>query len=137
MRDYLAQFLLVTRVFWGFDGTLKDLYNTYNGVGQNGPTFRSPGYNGAGSCLWLNASLLQLVTVTDPFLIIAYKSFTVEAWIYANTIRYDDRYPDRSILAQHQIPLVDRSFHLVIRDQQAYLGFANDDLTGSQVRYDD
>jgi len=68
-------------IFWSFDSNYNDLYNVYNGVGINNLSFISPGYNGYGSALFLNASQSQYVLVST-FLNMTYTSFTWEIWAY-------------------------------------------------------
>ncbi|CAF3658766.1 unnamed protein product [Rotaria socialis] len=121
------------RIFWSFDNTLQDLYNNFNGVGSNGPTYTSPGYNGAGACLWLNQASSQSVSITSPILNITYTSFTFEVWLYPNTLYNGNPYTDNSIFGQCQQQVVDQCLHIVIRSQKAYFGFFGDDLVGNQA----
>jgi hypothetical protein len=133
-RHDFFRFILAIRIFWGFDGTLQDLYNNFNGVGINGPSFRSPGYNGAGSCLYLNQSSRQSVTITTPpFLNMAFTSFTLELWMYANTLRTTGSSLDNAIFGQFQQNILDKSLHIIVRNQRIYLGFYGDDAVGTQV----
>ena len=125
--------VLVSRIFWSFDNTFQDLYNGYNGVGSNTPTFSSPGYNGAGKCLSLDSASSQSVTVTSPFLNITYKSFTLEVWMYAYSLTLGG---DNSIFGQYEINTLDHALHLIIRDQYAYFGFFSDDIIGNLVSED-
>lgn len=119
------------RTYWSFDNTFQDLYNTYNGVASNAPTFSSPGFNGVGTCLSLSSSSAQSVNITSPFLNLTYTSFTFSVWIYAYTFNVGF---DSSILGQYELNTLDRALHLVVRNQRAYFGFFSDDLTGNQVR---
>ncbi|CAF2032218.1 unnamed protein product [Rotaria magnacalcarata] len=121
------------RIFWSFDNTLQDLYNNFNGVGSNGPTYNSPGYNGAGACLWLNQTLRQSVSITSPFLNITNASFTFEVWLYPNTLYNGNPYTDNDILGQCQQKAQDQCLHIIIRSQNAYFAFYSDDLKGNQV----
>lgn len=133
-RHHFVCFCLAVHIFWGFDGNLLDLYNNYNGIGINGPTYLSPGYNGAGSCLWLNQSSNQSVTInTPPFLNMAFTSFTLEAWMYANTLFNGTPYTDNAIFGQFQQNIQDKSLHVIVRSQRIYLGFFGDDAVGTQV----
>ncbi len=123
------------RIFWSFDSTLQDLYNNFNGIGTTGITYQSPGYNGAGSCLWLTRSLNQSVTITTPpFLNMAYTSFTLEVWIYAQTLCNNITCTDNAIFGQFQQNTQDQSLHIIVRNQRIYLGFFADDVSGNQVR---
>ncbi|CAM4846009.1 unnamed protein product [Rotaria magnacalcarata] len=121
------------RSFWSFDNTLQDLYNNFNGVGSNGPTYNSPGYNGAGACLWLNQTLRQSVSITSPFLNITNASFTFEVWLYPNTLYNGNPYTDNDILGQCQQKAQDQCLHIIIRSQNAYFAFYSNDLKGNQV----
>ena len=132
---FLCNFFLAVRIFWGFDGTLLDLYNNFNGIPSNGPTYLSPGYNGAGSCLWLNRSMTQSVTInTPPFLNMAYTSFTLETWMYAQTLCNTSPCTDNAVFGQFQQNVLDHSLHIIVRNQRIYLGFFGDDVSGVQVR---
>jgi hypothetical protein len=132
-KDYFARLLLAVRIFWGFDNSLQDLYNNFNGVGTNGPTYTAPGYNGAGTCLSLSQSSYQSVTIATPFLNMAYTSFTLEVWVYANTLRNSNPYTDNAIFGQFQQNTTDKSLYIIIRNQRAYFGFCSDDVVGIQV----
>ncbi|CAF1353248.1 unnamed protein product [Rotaria magnacalcarata] len=120
-------------IFWSFDSTLQDLYNNFNGIGINTPGYSSPGYNGAGACLWLNQSLSQSVTINTTFLNMAYTSFTLEVWAYANSLHNNNPYTDNAVFGQFQQNIQDHSLHIIIRNQRIYLGFFSDDLQGNQV----
>jgi hypothetical protein len=134
IRYCFVQFVLANAIFWGFDGTLQDLYNNFNGVANNGPTYLSPGYNGAGSCLWLNRSMSQSATInTPPLLNMAYTSFTLEAWMYAQTLCNSNPYTDNALFGQFQQNTMDHSLHIIVRNQRIYLGFFGDDAVGNQV----
>ncbi|CAF0805088.1 unnamed protein product [Adineta steineri] len=122
------------KAFWAFDGTLQDLYNNFNGIGRNGITYLSPGYNGAGSCLWLNRSMNQSVVINNPpFLNMSYTSLTLEVWIYAQTLCNSNPYTDNSIFGQLDQGTQDRTLHFIIRNQRIYLGFFLDDDPGTQI----
>ncbi|CAM4770536.1 unnamed protein product [Rotaria magnacalcarata] len=121
------------RIFWSFDNTLQDLYNNFNGVGNNGPTYSSPGYNGAGACILLTRSSSQSVTIASPFLNFAYTSFTLEVWMYANTLYNSNPYTDNAIFGQFDQNVLDKSLHIIIRNQRIYLGFFSDDVVGTQL----
>jgi hypothetical protein len=122
------------RIFWDFDGTLRDLYNNFNGVGFNSPSFQSPGYNGAGSCLYLNKSASQSVSITTPpFLNMAYTSFTLQSWMHAQSLCNGTGCSDNALFGQHQIFNFSRSLHIIVRNQRIYLGFFANDVSGNQV----
>ncbi len=127
-------FVPAIRIFWGFDGNLQDLYNNFNGYGNNTPTFQSPGYNGAGSCIYLNRSASQAVTVfTPPFLNMAFTSFTLEAWMYAQSLCNGTTCTDNALFGQFDQNTLDLSLHIIVRNQRIYLGFFADDVSGIQV----
>ncbi|CAF3713684.1 unnamed protein product [Rotaria sp. Silwood1] len=121
------------RIFWGFDNNLQDLYNNFNGSGINGPTYSSPGYNGAGACLWLSQASSQSVTFNSTFLNMAYTSFTWEVWLYANTLHNNNPYSDNAVFGQFHQNTLDHSLYIIIRNQRIYLGFFNDDVSGNQA----
>src|SRR5690242_6806296 len=73
-------FDIAIRILWKFDNNLDDYYNNYPGVGHNGPTYKSPGINGYGTCLYPNSSVNQSLTIySPPFLNMAYTSFSLVA----------------------------------------------------------
>jgi hypothetical protein len=109
---------------------MQDLYNVYNTVGNNGPTFSSPGYNGAGACLMLSSASSQSASVASPFLNMANKSFTLEAWIFPNSLNNPT---DTAIFGQYESSTTDRAMHINIRSQRIYFGLFADDLSGTQV----
>jgi hypothetical protein len=133
-RNLSFRYILADRIFWSFDNTLQDLYNNFNGYGQNGPTYSSPGYNGAGSCIWMTRSSSQSVTISSPpFLNMAYTSFTLEAWMYAQTLCNGTGCTDNALFGQFEQNILDHSLHIIVRSQHIYLGFYNDDAQGSAV----
>lgn len=106
---------------------MQDMYSLYNTVGNNGPTFSSPGYNGAGACLMLTRTSSQSASVASPFLNMVNRSFTLEAWIYPNTLNSGTDY---GIFGQFDAGITSRAMHIIIRNQKIYFGFFADDLTG-------
>lgn len=122
------------RIFWPFDNNLNDLYNNYPGVGSNNPSYSSPGIDGYGSCLYLNASASQSVTiVSPPFLNMAQTSFSLVTWVYATSFNNvaSGSYSDNAIFGQFDNSTLDRSLHIIVRNQKIYLGFFSDDIQGS------
>ena len=87
-----------TYIFWTFDSNFTDLYNVYNGVGVNSPTFVSPGYNGYGSALSLNAASSQLVRI-PLYNNMTYTSFTWEMWAYPTSLGNSTLSMDMRILS--------------------------------------
>lgn len=110
------------------------MYNNFNGDSVNGHSFLSPGYNGAGSCLWLTRSSNQSVTIDNPPLLnVAYTSFTFEVWLYAQTLCNTSPCTDNAIFGQYEQNATDKSFYISVRNRRIYFGFSFDDATGSQV----
>lgn len=78
------------RMFWAFDNNTLDLYNTYNGIGVNSPTFVT-GYTGLNSrALKANTVPAQYVVVSTPYFNFTYRSFTVELWFYPLALTASD-----------------------------------------------
>lgn len=109
---------------------MQDMYNMFNAVGSNGPTYSSPGYNGAGACLLLNKASNQYASVASPFLNMAYKSFTIEVWVYPNTLASG---ADYCLFSQVDAVVTNRMLHLNIRNRNIYLGFYYNDVAGTTV----
>lgn len=121
-------------IAWTFDNSLQDAYNSYNGVANGGPTYQSPSYSGVGTCLKLDQSLHQSVTINSPpFLDMANTSFTFEVWMYANSLNNGTPYSDNYLVGQFEQRLPDHALHIMIRNQKAYLGFFSDDAVSNQV----
>lgn len=70
---------------WNFDSICSGVIDTYNGVLKNDTSFVSPGYNGYGSALSLDALRSQYVLV-PRFLNMTYRSFTWEMWAYPTSL---------------------------------------------------
>lgn len=103
-------------------------------MGNNAPGYASLGYNGAGSCLWLDRSLSQSVTVSfQPYVSLINMSFTFEVWIYPQTLCDGITCIDNGIIGQNDNRTKDQLLHLVVRSERAYLGFFADDAGGIQV----
>ena len=103
---------------------------------MNGPTFQSAGIDGSGTCLYLNGSADQSVKIpSPPFLNMVNTSFSVSAWVKANTLRNGSFFgdSDNAIFAQLDTNIDGRSLHFVIRQYRAYLGFFTVDTQGNQL----
>lgn len=63
----------------------------------------------------------------------AYTSFTLEAWMYAQTLCNNNGCTDNALFGQFQQNILDHSLHIIVRNQVIYLGFFADDAQGTQV----
>ena len=137
-NSQLLFFFLAVRILWKFDNDLTDFYSNFPGVPIENPSYQSSGINGYGSCLYLNASRNQSVTIhSPPFLNMAYTSFSLVAWVKATTLR-NGGLPtgdDNAIFGQYENNTQDRSLHIIVRQQRIYLGFYNDDIQGNKTLY--
>jgi hypothetical protein len=77
--------LPLTKIFWSFDSNYYNLYNVYNDVGINNPTFVSPGYTGYGLSINLNGINSHYVLVST-YLNMTFTSFTWELWGYLTSL---------------------------------------------------
>ena len=119
---------------WTFDGNLEDFYGNFPGTPNNAPAYSSPGINGYGTCLYLNASRSQSVTVyAPPFLNMAYTSFSLVAWVKPTTLRdvASQWFSDNAVFGQFQDNSKDLSLHIIVRHKKINLGFYADDSQGS------
>ena len=125
------------RILWRFDNDLADFYSNFPGVAIGNSVYKPNGINGYGSCLYLNASLRQSVTIYEPpFLNMAYTSFSLVAWVKPNTFRTaSNPNGDNAIFGQFEQNTKDRSLHIIVRRQKIYLGFYSDDAEGSITLY--
>ena len=124
---------IAIRILWAFDNDYLDLYGNYQGVGVNSPSFLSNGINGYGTCLYLNRSQFQSVTVyTPPFLNMAFTSFSLVAWVNAASFT-NANLQDNATFGQFDQNVLDRSLHIIVRNQLIYLGFYGDDIQGTRV----
>jgi len=125
------------RILWRFDNDLTDFYGNFPGVAMGNPVYKPNGINGYGSCLYLDASQYQSVTIYEPpFLNMAYTSFSLVAWVKPNTLRTDgEPNCDNAIFGQFEQNTDDRSLHIIVRQQRIYLGFYNDDIRGNEMLY--
>ena len=123
------------RILWKFDNDLTDFYGNFPGVAIGNPAYKPNGINGYGSCLYLNASQYQSVVIhSPPFLNMAYTSFSLVAWVKANTLRNDGLSSrNNAIFGQHETYTQDRSLHIIVRNQKIYLGFYSDDIQGNRI----
>ncbi|CAF4421777.1 unnamed protein product, partial [Didymodactylos carnosus] len=116
-----------TTIFWSFDNNTNDLYGVYNGQTINGPSYVSPGYVGYGSAIVLNGSLSQSVTVFTPYLNFAFRSLTIEAWIYPLVLSGDN-----DLFGQCQCnTCTDKCLFFILRNSCLYMGFYSDNLQGN------
>ena len=126
---------LAVRILWTFDNHTNDFYENYPGNGTNSPTYSSPGINGYGSCLYLNAANKQSITVNSPpFLNMAYTSFSLNGWIKPTTLHNSGATGfDSALFGQFDRNTTDYSFYITIRKQKPYFGFYFDDIQGTTV----
>jgi hypothetical protein len=126
--------IAVAGILWTFDNSLQDVYNNFVGVGNNGPTYSSPGINGYGSCVYLNGTSSQSITIySPPNLNLTYTSFSVVAWVKATSLRSNG---DNAIFGQlYQNSPADKLLQVVVRNQHVFLGFGWDDTTGNRTLY--
>ena len=126
---------LAVRILWTFDNNLLDFYGNFPGTPINNPSYSFPGINGYGSCLYLNISASQSVNVgTPPFLNMALTSFSLSAWVRANSFRTgSSNCGDNAIFGQFDQNSNDRSLHIVVRNQKSYFGFYGNDTAGNQL----
>ncbi|CAM4794649.1 unnamed protein product [Rotaria magnacalcarata] len=132
-RQPLRQQLLVAAVplsyiFWSFDSNYNDLYNNYNGVGMNSPTFSSPGYTGYGSALSVSSASSQYVLVA-AYKNMTYTSFTWELWVNPTTLSTTDSL----MLGMCQTPSYSLCLYLMTRSSKPYFAFYGNDCVGSTV----
>lgn len=110
------------------------MYNNFNGIGKNNPTYYSQGYSGPGASLALNKVSSQSVTIVNPpFLNTSYHSFTVQVWIFANSLCDGTTCLQNVIFGQLEQETKDKALHCTIRNKRIYLGFYNDDVSGNFV----
>ena len=72
-------------MYWPLNSNFNDFFNIYNGIGVNNPTFVTPGYNGYGAALSVNATASQYVLV-PIYKNMTYTSFTWEIWGYPTNL---------------------------------------------------
>ncbi|UJR11288.1 hypothetical protein I4U23_015469 [Adineta vaga] len=113
---------LPVNVFWPFNSNYNDLYNIYNGVGINNPTFISPGYNGYGSSLSLNRISSQYVLV-PTYANMAFTSFTWEIWAYPTNFAMNDSV----LVGMCESSTTNQCLSLMIRQNTIYFGFLDND----------
>lgn len=114
---------LVKTILWKFD-------QNFHGIPINNPTFQSPGIHGSGTCLYLNGSAQQSVTiVSPPFLNMSYTSFTISMWLNINSYNNGSTLVDSDnvIFAQNDQLTSFRSLHLILRRGKPYFGFYDSD----------
>ena len=69
----------------------------------------------------------QYVTINSPFLNLANRAFTVEAWIFLTSLNSTT---DTALFAQCQAFSARNCLHYVIRSNKLYMGFFSDDTSG-------
>lgn len=122
----------VISAYWSFNGATTDWYGIYNGIMVNGAGYASNSatYFGYGQALNLTSSSSQLFQVTNPFLNLAYTSFTIEAWIYSAT----GFSGDNGIFGQCQCSTcANQCLYFIVRANRLYIGFTINDLSGSST----
>lgn len=62
----------------------------------------------------------------------AYTSFTIELWMYAESL-CDGGCSDNALFGQFEQNTEDRSLHFVVRQKRIYMAFYSDDLHGNVV----
>jgi hypothetical protein len=122
----------LTTAYWTFDGVTTDYYGVYNGVLMNIATYFSTTntqpYVGYGRGLTLLSTASQYFVVSSPTLDLSYKSFTLEAWIYPTLSSSGDF----GIFGQCACSTcTNQCLYFIIRNYKLYIGFTNNDLSGT------
>jgi hypothetical protein len=122
----------LTTAYWTFDGVTTDYYGVYNGVLMNIATYFSTTntqpYVGYGRGLTLLSTASQYFVVSSPTLYLSYKSFTLEAWIYPTLSSSGDF----GIFGQCACSTcTNQCLYFIIRNYKLYIGFTNNDLSGT------
>ena len=133
--------ILAVRILWKFDNDTADFYGNFPRTPINNPLYKTPGIDGYGTCLYLNGSANQSVLVpTPPFLNMAYTSFSLSAWVNANSLKTvcasTPGCCDNAIFGQFNQNSYRRSLHIIVRDRRIYFGFYADDTQGNQTLQD-
>ena len=66
----------------------------------------------------------------------AQTSFSLVAWVFAtslNNLANNLSRSDSAIFGQFENNTLDRSLHIILRNQKIYLGFFSDDIQGNQT----
>ena len=113
---------------WSFDNNALDSLSGYNGIGINSPSYYTPGINGYGSALLLDELNSQYVSVPE-YRNLAYRSFTIEMWIYPTGLTN----ADNGLFNHFHDWAADQLLHCTIRSYVLYFGFYRDDIYGSSV----
>ncbi len=111
--------LPIITAIWNFNGNTDDQYNIYNGIAVNTPSYATGYTNLTGTALSFNAAASQYVNISNPFLNLTYRSFTVEIWFYPTTLVSSDY----GLFDQCQTASMDLCLAYMIRNHCTYLGF--------------
>jgi len=111
--------------YYTFNSNINDVTGVYPASGINSPTYTT-GYSG--SAISLDAASYQSL-ITSP-MDLHNKSFTVQLWFYFTRIATQDN----AFFGQQSLPNVgDYCLFLMTRFGKLYMGFYNDDTTGSTI----
>lgn len=108
--------------WWKFESNVEDSANHYHGSMQDGAVYVD-GYVGRA----LSIQAVQYMYVNTPFINLANRPFTMEAWIFLTSINTTE---ETGIFGQCEKETLDRCLHFDIRGQKLFMGFYSDDLTG-------
>ncbi len=111
--------LPIITAIWNFNNNTNDQYNIYNGIAVNAPTYATGYTNLTNTALKLNAPASQYVNISDPFLNLTYRSFTIEIWFYPTTLASSDY----GLFGQCQTASMDLCLACMIRNNFTYLSF--------------
>ncbi|CAF4933523.1 unnamed protein product [Rotaria sp. Silwood1] len=108
----------MSEVYWSFDGITKDLYNVYNGILVNNPSYTpilsNQPYIGRGRGLSLLSSLNQYFLVSTPFLNLYSTNYGIFIQCQCSTCR-------------------NQCFYLIIRSFHLFVSLKNNDLISNII----
>ena len=124
----------VITAYWSFDFTTNDAFGVYNGTLINNATYLNATttlpYVGNAPALFLSnptSTPTNSSFLISSFLNLSYRSFTVEAWIYATSTFSGDN----SIFSQCQCTTCpNQCLSLLVRSGRLYMGFGLNDISG-------
>ncbi|CAF4923209.1 unnamed protein product, partial [Rotaria sp. Silwood1] len=118
----------IASAFWSFDSNALELYNSgLDGTLSGSPTYATS-FAGYGAAISLTRSSTQYAYITPKVLPFNSRSFTIEAWIYPSGFSSSNDY---GIFGQCQATSTNLCLHLIVRNNQLFCGFYNNNIQGA------
>ena len=120
--------LVLTSSLWKFDNDTRDSLSHFHGVSMNGPTYRTPGFDGTRTALQFIRNNQQYVSVSQLPNVFS-TNLTIELWFYSIDLTNDTF----GLLGQRDVHQNTMNWFVQLRIRCLYVGFMSMNISSSTI----